>query len=275
MKKLYELPTVLTSFAYREEYFPELDGMLATIREHHPDWVIVTGRGPLSGYNTPTLEVDSPAGKYRWSSPVALDFEETDRDWFRITDLKAWWMAQVWHNLGNLPPSPYRRIVWLDADARLNAPLDFEVEPESETIAGIWWFEPEVSEDLYHICSGLVMFQGLKSGAVQSILDQWAAECLLAITVPPRKSPYLSCSETDQCRLTTLLRTGLAANRSFKLIKLSYDKYCGVPDWNTGERQQGALVDQWMMGRRMTSPKNRGMNWPPPEEQRRTRTQPQ
>ena len=44
-----KLPAVLTSFAYREEYFPELDGMLATVRQHHPDWKIVTGRGPVAG----------------------------------------------------------------------------------------------------------------------------------------------------------------------------------------------------------------------------------
>jgi hypothetical protein len=271
MKKIYELPAVLTSFAYREEYFPELDGMLATIREHHPDWIIVTGRGPLSGYNTPTLEVESPIGKCRWSLPIALDLDETNRDWLRINHMKAWWVAQVWHNLGSLLPSPYRRVIWFDADGRLNAPLDFEVEPESETVAGVWWTDPGIPEDQHHICGGLLMFQGVKSGTAQSILDQWAAEGLLSIVLPSRKSPYLSCPETDQCLLTTILKTALAANRSFTTRKLPYDKYCGLPDRKTGARKPGALVDQWMMGLKMHLPENKSLSWPPPEEQRRSR----
>ena len=36
IKRIDGLPAVLTCFAYREEYFPEMEGMLATIREHIP-----------------------------------------------------------------------------------------------------------------------------------------------------------------------------------------------------------------------------------------------
>jgi len=266
-----KLPVVLTSFAYREEYVPELDGMLATVRQHHPDWTIVTGRGPVPGYNTPTLDVESPVGRFRWSLPISLDLEDTDRDWFRLTHMKSWWMAQVWHNLGTLLSSPYRRILWLDADGRLNGPLDFEVEPESETLAAVWWTDPGTPESEHHVCSGLAMFQGTKSGIVQSIIDRWTAECLLATTLPPRKSAYLPGRETEQCLLTTIVKGVTGTNNNFESVRLLYDKYCGLPDRKTGEPKPGALVDQWMMNQRMLSPKNRSLNWPPPEDQRRQR----
>src|SRR6185369_5013051 len=98
LKRIDQLSVILTSFAYREEYFPELDGMLATIREHHPDWQIVTGRGPVPGYNTPTLEVESTFSltRQRWSLPVSLDLNGTQNDWYRIAKMKGWWVTQVW-----------------------------------------------------------------------------------------------------------------------------------------------------------------------------------
>jgi len=270
-----KLPVVLTSFAYREEYFPELDGMLATVRQHHPDWKIVTGRGPVSGYNTPTLEVESPAGKFRWSLPVSLDLDETDHDWFRITHMMGWWITQVWHHLASLFSSPYRRIIWLDADGRLNGPLDFEVEPESETIAIPWWTDPTVSENEHHLCTGFGMYQGTKSGIVQNILDQWTGASLHAITLPPRKSAYLPGRETDQCLLTSIVKTVSGTHSNFVSLKLPYNKYCGAVDTKTCTPNPDSLVDQWMMNQRMLSPKNRSRNWPPPEDQRRRQPQTQ
>src|ERR1700739_4246158 len=82
------LPTVLTSFGYRSEYVSELEGMIPTVRQHHPDWPIVIGRGPVSGFELPTLEVEIPPGKCHWSLPVPLSLEgnrdASERDWSRI-----------------------------------------------------------------------------------------------------------------------------------------------------------------------------------------------
>src|ERR1700752_1679629 len=135
--KLYKLPAVLTSFAYRSEYFPELEGLLATVKEHHPGWPVRPGRGPLPVFELPSLEVGSPAGSVHWSLPLGLNLDGTVDDWRKITKMKAWWITRVWHEFGIA--GDRNRLVWMDADSRLNGPLDIELEPEAETIAGAWW----------------------------------------------------------------------------------------------------------------------------------------
>src|SRR5436309_15434024 len=90
IKRTDQLPVVLTSFAFRQEYFSELDGMVASVREHHPDWSIVTGKGPVPGFDLPTLEVESPEGRQQWSLPVALNLDDSVDDWLKIMNMKAW-----------------------------------------------------------------------------------------------------------------------------------------------------------------------------------------
>jgi hypothetical protein len=263
-KKIDQLPVILTSYAYREEYFPELDGMLATVREHHPDWLIVTGRGPISGYNTPTLDVESPSGRRRWSLPVSLDLNGTQNDWYRIAKMKGWWVTQVWHHFRDLlGPSP-NRVLWFDADGRLNGPLDFEVEPEAESVAGVWWTDPGTPPHQHHVCGGLLLFQGGRGGTTHSILDRWAAECIRSITLPQVRSQYLPGPDTDQCLLTGLLKEH-EGERDFLSVKLPYEKYCGIPDRKSGTVPEGTLVAQRMMNEKMRAPEDRNRDWPPPE----------
>jgi hypothetical protein len=268
-KRIDKLPAILTSFAYREEYFPELDGMLVTIRRHHPEWHAVTGRGPLPGYNTPTLDVQSPSGNCRWTLPVSFELDGTEKDWHRIVFMKGWWMAQVWREFGGLVSSDVSRIIWLDADGRLNGPLDVELDPEAEVIASPWWTDPGAPEEEHHICSGLLMFQGRRGGPVEKVLDRWAADCLSHIHQPLTRSRFVPGPEGDQCLLTKIVKGNLDEPNGYSVLKLSYQKYCGIPDRQNGAPQPGALVDQWMMNEKMRAPQNRNQNWPPPEEARR------
>jgi hypothetical protein len=268
LKRIDQLPVILTSFAYREEYFSELAGMLVTVQQHHPNWHIVTGRGPLPGYATPTLEVESSSAKCHWSLPVSLDLDGSENDWYRIAKMKGWWLAQVWHNFGNLINSSHNRVLWLDADGRLNGPLDFEVEPESEAVAGVWWTDAGTPQHQHHVCGGLLMFQGTRNGIMRDVVDQWAAECIRSIALPLGRSQYLPGPETDQCLLTDVLKKHENENQNLVSMKLPYDKYCGVPQ-KDGTPQQGALVDQWMMNAKMRAPQDRNRDWPPPEAARR------
>lgn len=267
--RLDQLPAVLTSFAYREEYFPELDGMIKTIREHHPTWYLVTGRGPAPGFHTPTLEVESPRGKCHWSLPIVVPPGGGESDWRNVVLMKGWWMARVWHEFGVLAGPGLNRVVWLDADGRLNGPLDIELESTAETFASPWWTDPGTPASEHHVCSGMLVFQGAGGGVVQSILDQWSARCIGAIQSPPVASPYGPWNEGDQDVLTKVLHEAPVANASYRLVKLAYEKYCGVPDYKTGKPKAGALVDQWMMGEKMRLPEDRDRNWPPPESMRR------
>ena len=102
LSRIHELPAVLTSFAYREEYFPELEGMLATVRRHHPDWLLVTGKGPVAGVDHPAFKVQSSAGELEWRAPVFFRLDGSENDWMRIVWMKAWWVAEVWHQFGDL-----------------------------------------------------------------------------------------------------------------------------------------------------------------------------
>ena len=70
----------------------------------------------------------------------------------------------------------------------------------------------------------------------------------------------------DQEVLTAVLLSEMKRSQ-FTLCKLmEYDKYCGEADYKTGLPKQDALIDQWMMNRRMRMPQKK---WPPPEWARR------
>jgi hypothetical protein len=274
--RIDKLPVALTSYAYRSEYFPELEAMIPTVREHHPDWSIIVGRGPVADFDMPTLEVESPAGKFLWSLPVPLNLDESregsEKDWSKITYMKAWWIAEVWQNLKKLTQLPHYRLIWLDADARLNGPLDIELDPEAEVIAGPWW-AAETPAAEHNICSGLVLFQGASGGIVEALIRQWSQQCLAYIqnlpSDPPSDQPHIT-RESDQSVLTGLLNSFCASNPGLVFLKLDVDKYCGMPDLRLGGKPiPGALVDQWMMNEKMRLPQDRDRAWPPPEEVRR------
>jgi hypothetical protein len=269
LKRVDELPVVLTSFAYRREYFGELDGMLATIRKHHPEWSVVVGRGPVEGYELPTLEVDSPAGKQFWTLPVPLDLDGSENDWLKIVLLKGWWMAEVWRHFGRLTGNTHQRIIWLDADGRLNGPLDIELEEEAEVVASPWWTDAETPRDEPHVCSGLLLFQGVEKGIVETIMHQWSDICLSHIKELPAPPPNRPWPDGDQDILTKVLKNQPVSQTGYVVLKLDYDKYCGVPNYRDGTPKPGALVDQWMMNEKMRLPQDRERNWPPPEAARR------
>jgi hypothetical protein len=271
-KRVDQLPAVLTSFAYREEYFPELDGMLATVRRHHPDWNVVTGRGPVLGFDKPALEVEFPSGKCHWSLPIPFELEGTENDWLRIVWMKGWWMAQVWHIFGGLSGPDGNRVIWLDADARLNGPLDIEFDSQAELVAGPWAAVGPMTP-VEHVCSGLLLFQGARNGIVETMIDQWSAGCISYIQSPPSPNPIWPWGEGDQEVLTTVLKSCIAANGNYTLLKLECDKYCGEVN-SFGTPKPGALVDQWMMNDKMRLPQNRDLNWPPPEEARQRQMKP-
>ena len=263
-KTANELPIVLTCFAYRHEYFAEMEGMLATVREHHPTWLVVVGKGPVPGYDLPTLEVESMAERDKWTCPATLDLDGSENDWRKITKMKGWWIAQVWRKFAGLDGVDYNRLVWLDADARLNGPLDIEFDTNSEVVAGPWWYDPENS-DHDTICSGLLLFQGAKGGPVEKIIERWSADCLSQIRdLRPPTVPWL---DGDQEVLTEVLK-GESLDAEYVLLKLEHDKYAAYAN-KDGTALEGALVDQWQMSRRMKFPECRDRNWPPPEEARR------
>jgi hypothetical protein len=272
--RISKLPTVLTSYAYRAEYIRELEGMVPTIQEHHPDWPIVTGKGPVSGFAMPTLEVESPAGKCHWSLPVPLNLngsrESSEEDWAKVALMKPWWIAEVWRNLNKLTQWTHRRLVWLDADARLNGPLDIELDSDAEVIAAPWWMRQGTPPEEQHLCGGMIILQGMPGGIVDTIVNQWAQQCVSYIQhlppLPPPDRPDLA-RDDDQKVLTGLLKR--ASQADLVCLKLDYDKYCGVPDYKSGKPKAGALVDQWMMNEKMRLPQDRDRNWPPPEGARR------
>jgi hypothetical protein len=266
VKKTNQLPTILTSFAFRKEYFSELDGMLASVKEYHPDSPIVTGKGPVHGFDLPTLEVETPAGKQQWSLPVALNLDGSVDDWRKIAKMKAWWIEKIWHSFGDLTGAR-RRVVWIDADARLNGPLDIELDSESEVLAGAW------CNDARHpgystIVTGLLLFQGSSQGTIQTILNCWSDTCLSHIQKLP-DPPLVPWGDGDQEVLNQILKVRPISNGHYILIRLDSDKYCAIVD-KDGKPRPGALVDQWVMARKMKWPGDRDRDWPPPEEIRKS-----
>ena len=264
-KRIDQLSVVLTSFAYREQYFAELDGLLATVREHHPDWPIVTGRGPVSGFELPTMEVESPLGKCHWSLPVPFNLDGSMDDWRKINKMKAWWLAEVFSHFGHLA-NHCRRVLWIDADARLNGPLDIELDPETEVVAGPWWRDPR-HPDYESIAGGFLLFQGLSKGPVEGILRTWSDTCIAHIQKLP-DPPIVPWGDGDMEVLNLVLKDKPSSSETYKLIELDAGKYLGIVD-HDGNPMPGALVDQWMMARKMKWPKDHDRNWPPPEESRR------
>jgi hypothetical protein len=265
-KIIQELPVVFTCFAYRPEYVAELDGMLPTIRKHHPDWPIVAGRGPIDGYELPTLEVESPAGKLHWSLPVPLNLDGSVDDFRKISRMKAWWIGETWHKFAGLA-GPWKRVLWIDADARLLGPLDVELEPEAEVIAGCY-VDPDddegIDEDM--IESGFLLFQGAKGGRVEGIIDEWSRLCVSQIENLPPSNPHWP--DCDQEMLKRVLR-GYTDTEGYTLLKLEKSKYNAMVD-EDGTPVPGALVDQWMLGySKMMFPEDYDKQWPPPEEARR------
>jgi hypothetical protein len=247
VKKTDQLPVVLTSFAFREEYFSELDRMVVTAKEHHPNWFIVTGRGPVPDFELPTLDVHSPVGKQQWSLPVALTLDGSIDDWRKITKMKAWWVARVWHSFGGLV-GDFKRVLWIDADARLNNPLDVELDPESEVIAGAWWRDARYP-GYDTIAGGLLLFQGSSSGTIEGILKQWSDTCITHIQTLPNP-PLVPWGDGDQEVLNQILKIPPHSNRHYILIRLDADKYCAV----AGEgaiRVPEATADQCVMARKM------------------------
>ena len=247
IKRTDQLPVVLTSFAFREEYFPELDGMLATAKQHHPRWSFVIGKGPVPGFELPTLEVQSPLGRQQWSLPVPLNLDGSTDDWRKITKMKAWWIARIWHSFGDLVGNS-NRILWIDADARVNGSLDIELDPDSEVIAGAW------SRDARYpgydtIAGGLLLFQGSSSGTIEGILKQWSDACLAHIQRLPNP-PLVPWGDGDQEVLSQILKTPPRGNRYYILIRLDPDKYCAVAD-KEGIPLPGTSVDQCVMARKM------------------------
>jgi hypothetical protein len=266
-KSIAELPAVLTCFAYRNEYFAEMENMLVTIREHHPDWPIVVGRGPVSDVERPVMEIESPSGKSLWTFPLRIELDGSENDWRKLTRMKAWWMAEVWRNFGSLTGANQHRIVWLDADARLNGPLDIELEPETETVAGPWWYDPKNS-DHDTICTSLLVFQGSKGGVVEKIIEQWSTTCQSHIQdMRPPTVPWL---DSDQEVLSAVTET--FSDSHYNLLRLEHDRYAANVN-DDGTALPGALIDQWLMSRKTKRPESRGRDWPPPEEERRRSTE--
>ncbi|HEY6252891.1 MAG TPA: hypothetical protein VI685_23275 [Candidatus Angelobacter sp.] len=271
IKRIAQLPAVLTSFAYREDYFPEIEAMLATVKEHHPDWSVVSGKGPVAGFELPTLEVESPAGKFHWSLPVSLNPGSEKDDWRKITMMKGWWLARLWQNLSLLSSptgSQLNRIIWLDADSRLNGPLDITLEPEAEMIAGAWCDDDQQVPGYAHILSGLLVLQGSRQGAISALLDQWSAACLERIqNLSPASVPW---GDGDQEVLTEILQIFPGSNNGYTLLKLEEEKYTSCP-MVLDKFMHRSLIDHWDMGSRMKMPQEqRDPDWPPSEEFRRT-----
>lgn len=263
-RPLSELTTVVTSFAFREEYIAELTGMLSTIERCHPDWPIVVGRGTPGDGDVVTFDVESPLGRDRWTLPAPCRFGFGEDDWRRITRMKAWWLHEVWHRFGGLSGSVAHRILWFDVDARCNAPLVFELAPEAEIIAGPWWEHP--SDSSYDgITTGLLLLQGREDGPVGRALQRWCEACLEQIrNLAPPTVPWL---ESDQEVLTKVLSGWDEADGPLEVLKLDHDTFCGIPSAD-GTPPPEALIDHWMMSAK-TRPGRRGPDWPPPEHLRR------
>jgi hypothetical protein len=264
-RQLKDLPTVLTCFVLRDEYFSELDGMLATVERHHPDWPWVIGRGVLTNDGGAIFDVEAPSGQSRWPLPVPLNLGGGEDDWRKITRIKGWWLSEVWNHFGGLADPLRHRVLWLDADGRLNAPLEIELDPMAEAIAAPWWFNP--NDSAYDtITSGLLLLQGASHGPVAKILSLWSHACLQQIEhLGPSIVPW---ADSDQEVLTTVLAQLPESDSNYSLLKLDHDRYCGIPDAQ-GDPQPDALVDQWMMSAKMGRKGRRGEDWPPPEHLRR------
>ena len=264
-RRLFELPVVLTCFGYRPEYVAEMMGMLDSVREHHPAWPVMYGRGPAPGHDDETFEVDSPGGTSHWRLPVSLNLDGTTRDFYKIVMMKGCWMSRVWSNAAGLTGDVVR-ILWMDADTRLNGLLDIEVDPEAEVVAGPWWDEEEYFDGKGMIGSGLLLFQGTRGGPVESLLDEWSSECLSRIQAATQV-PFSH--ECDDDVLTQVLHKRESVESDYLLLKLERRKYSGWMPAKGGKLLEKSLVDHWYISEKMESPDTSQRDWPPPEEYRR------
>lgn len=242
--------------------------MLATVKQHHPDWPLVIGRGTPADSTIVTFNVEAPTGPDQLTLPVPVHLGDGEDDWRKITRMKAWWLHEVWRRWGGLASSSCNRIMWLDADARCNAPLSFEVDPDTEIIAGPWWQHPD-DRSYDTITTGLLLLQGLEHGPVAKILARWSRACLEQIQ--DLGPPLVPWPEGDQEVLARMLEQSPRAEtqETFQLLKLDHGVYCGIPS-SDGEPHPDALIDHWMMSAKMGRPSSkRGPDWPPPEHLRR------
>jgi hypothetical protein len=156
--------------------------------------------------------------------------------------------------------------MWFDADARCNAPLEFEIDPDAEGVAGPWWEHPD-DRRYDTITTGLILFQGREHGVVANLLDLWSQACLRQVVdLGPPKVPWL---DGNQEILTALLEHATAGEGTPHVVKLDHDTYSGFP-LADGRPRPDALVDHWLMSAKMGRPSpSRGPDWPPPEHLRR------
>jgi hypothetical protein len=144
--------------------------------------------------------------------------------------------------------------------------LDIDLDINAEVIAGAWW------RDARHpgyetVASGLLLFQGVSHGTMETILNQWSSVCLSHIQNLP-DPPLVPWGDGDQEVLNQILKDRPDSNGNSILTRLDFSKYCAVVNQD-GTPVPGALVDQWAMARKMKWPKDRSRDWPPPEESRR------
>ncbi len=263
MRALADIPTVATSFAFRAEYAHEIAAMVATVRRHHPDWVVVTGHGVPRDDGVVTFDVEGPSGREQWTVPVSLKLGGGEDDWRRITRMKPWWLREVWRTFAGLADPTRRRMIWIDADARLNGPLTFEIDARAEVIASPWWVD--VNDSAHDgVTTGLLYLQGAPGGPVARAVARWTDICLQEIRdLPAPKVPW---PEGDQ---EVLSRVIVEFGATIDLVRLDHDSYVGIPSAD-GSPTPGALIDHWMMSAKMARPSpRRGPDWPPPEHLRR------
>jgi hypothetical protein len=262
-KRLSCLSAVLTSFAYRPQYEPLLHNMLGIARKYHPSWPAITGSGPLSG-DEGSLSVHLPWAREKWNLPVALRLDESENDWRKITMMKGWWLQEVWKSCGQLFDSGIQRVVWMDADSRLNRPLDFEIDPDVEMLAGPWWDSTEENYPMAFpyatIASGMLVFQGRRTGPVEKLLDRWSHECLAQIE--DLSAPTVPWLNGDQELLTDSIAYCTRTGHVPQILKLEYKQFCGLLGPGS-ESPSTAAVDHWVMSRKMKSRETREMVWPP------------
>lgn len=220
IKRTQELPVIFTSFAFQKEHFPEMEKTVESVRKHHPDCLVVTGKGPLLEMDPPILEVQSPSGDRRWGLPVSLNLDGGCDDRRKITLMKAWWIARVWHSFGYLVGNS-RRILWLDACSQMSGPLDIELHTEAEILAAVW---PRNARHLV-MDGDLLLFQGVHEGTIETILNRWSDACLSRIQKRQAPSPD-GPGECDQAILTQILKFRPPSNQHYILIRLEPGRYC-------------------------------------------------
>jgi len=138
--------------------------------------------------------------------------------------------------------------------------LAFEVDPESEIIAGPWWRHPTDST-LDGIVTSLLLLQGSEHGPVSGVLERWSDVCLEQIrNLGPPTVPW---PEGDQEVLTKVLAKGQEMDTTLQILKLDHDTYYGFPP------SPETVMDHWMMSGKMARRGRKGPDWPPPEHLRR------